>query len=297
MTQAVVALPVDTVAKGDPSLKRVEIAPRARTGSGSDATVRALPKPRKQRRVPFWTLAIAGAVIGTVAYVYVPQTFVVETDDASFQADTVPVVPKVAAYVSALHVTDNRSFSAGQLLVELDPRDYEAAAGIATANLKSAQAAEGVAEAQLTEQSQVISSDETNVEGDRGTLDFAKQQLDRYTQLASTGTGTIQRAQQAQSDFTERRAALQRDTATLGAARAQSAVLQSQVEQARANVVQAQAALDQAKLNLSYTKIYAPMAGTVANRSVQVGTCSRARCCFRPCQTRSMSSPISRRPS
>jgi multidrug resistance efflux pump len=36
-------------------------------------------------------------------------------------------VPKVAAYVSALHVTDNSPFSTGQLLVELDPRDFEAA--------------------------------------------------------------------------------------------------------------------------------------------------------------------------
>jgi membrane fusion protein, multidrug efflux system len=272
MTQAVVALPVDTVVKKDSSLKQIETAPGARIGSGSDATVRELPQSKKPRRLPFWTLAIGGAVIAAVAYIYVPQIFVVETDDASFQADTVAVVPKVAAYVSALHVTDNSSFSAGQLLVELDPRDYEAAVAIASANLQSAQAAESVAEAQLTEQSQVISSDEANVEGDRGTLAFAKQQLDRYSQLANTGTGTVQRAQQAQSDFTERQAVLQRDTATLGAARVQSAVLQSQVAQAKASVVQAQAALDQSKLNLSYTKIYAPAAGTVANRSVQVGS-------------------------
>ena len=67
-------------------------------------------------------------------------------------------------------------------------------------------------------------------------------------------------------------AALQRDTATLAAARAQGEVLRAQVEEAKANVAQGQAALDQAKLNLSYTKIYAPTAGTVANRSVQVGS-------------------------
>jgi membrane fusion protein, multidrug efflux system len=48
-------------------------------------------------------------------------------------------------------------------------------------------------------------------------------------------------------------------------------VLESRVEEAKANVVHAQAALDQAKLNLSYTRIYAPTAGTVASRTVQVG--------------------------
>ena len=43
------------------------------------------------------------------------------------------------------------------------------------------------------------------------------------------------------------------------------------MEVAKANVVQGQAALDQANLNLSYTKIYAPAAATVASRSVYVG--------------------------
>jgi membrane fusion protein, multidrug efflux system len=77
-------------------------------------------------------------------------------------------VPKVAAYVSVLHVTDNSSFSAGQLLVELDPRDFQAAFDIAAATLQSTQAAVAITEAQLAEQHQIIASDEANLEGDRG---------------------------------------------------------------------------------------------------------------------------------
>jgi membrane fusion protein (multidrug efflux system) len=63
----------------------------------------------------------------------------------------------------------------------------------------------------------------------------------------------------------------QSDMATLNAARAQNDVLQSQERQAEANVDHAEAVFAQAKLNLSYVKIYAPMSGTVANRTVQVG--------------------------
>ena len=117
----------------------------------------------------------------------------------------------------------------------------------------------------------MIASDEANLYGDRGKLTFASQQLARFTQLAKERAGTVEDAQQAQSDITQQEAALQRDTATLAAARAQTEVLQSQVKEASANVVRAQAALDQAKLNLSYTKIYASAAGTVASRSVQKG--------------------------
>ena len=132
------------------------------------------------------------------------------------------------AYVAALHVTDNSTFSAGQLLVELDPRDFQVAVAIATANLQSAQAAQAVAEARLSEQSKVIAADEANVQGDRGTLTFAEQQLTRFTALAKTGAGTIESSQQAQSDLTERQAALQRDIATLAAASGQVDVLRGQ---------------------------------------------------------------------
>jgi membrane fusion protein, multidrug efflux system len=57
----------------------------------------------------------------------------------------------------------------------------------------------------------------------------------------------------------------------LAAARGQSKVLRTRVDEANANVVRVQASLDQAELNLSYTKIYATTAGTVASRSVQQG--------------------------
>jgi membrane fusion protein (multidrug efflux system) len=66
-------------------------------------------------------------------------------------------------------------------------------------------------------------------------------------------------------------AALNTDEATVAAARAQLDVLRANAEVAAASAEAAQAALAQARLNLSYTKIFAPMTGTVANRTVQVG--------------------------
>jgi membrane fusion protein (multidrug efflux system) len=275
MTQETLVLPTaparladPLLERGAPDLKHTEVAAG---DQGQKAVSSRLDPGTPRRRVPLWAPAIGGALIAAAAYVYVPSLYAVETDDASFQADTVAIVPKVAAYVSTLHVTDNSVFSAGELLVELDPRDFQAAVNIAAANLQAAQAAQAVAEAQLSEQSQVIAADEANVAGDRGTVVFAAQQLARFTQLAKNGAGTTESWQQAQSNLTERQAALQRDTATLAAARSQVDVLGSQVAQAKANTTQAQAALAQAKLNLSYTKIFAPSAGTVASRAVQVG--------------------------
>ncbi len=274
MTQTNLMLTPDTAAQSGPTVTLVDVAAPDQAGQGAAVNVeRREPSmvKRLRLRVPVWTVAIGGALIAAAAYMYVPSLYLVETDDASLQADTVAVTPKIAAYVFALHVTDNSSFASGQLLVELDPRDYQAAVDIADANLQSAQAAEAVAGSQLAEQSKVIAAYEANLGGDRGALIFATQQLARFTHLAKNGAGTIEQAQQAQSNITQREAALQRDIATLAAAQRQSEVLRSRAEEARANVVRAQAVLDQAELNLSYTKIYAPAAGTVASRSVRKG--------------------------
>jgi len=226
-----------------------------------------LPRPK----IPLWMGMVAAGFCAVAAYVYIPSLYVVETDDSYVQADTIAVVPKVAAYVTALHVTDNSRFSVGQLLVELDPRDFQVAVASAAATLQNAQAEQENAEAQLQEQAQVIAADQANIRGDHATLAFARAELARFGALAQDQAGTVERYQQAQSDIGQQQAAAQKDDATLAAAQTQIDVLESQVRQAQANVAHAQAGLAQAKLNLSYTKIYADVAGTVANRSVQVG--------------------------
>jgi membrane fusion protein, multidrug efflux system len=274
MTQTNPELTLDAVAAGDPSLKHLDPVASKPAAPGSAADVKPREPPRAKRlrlRVPVWTLAIGAALLAAAAYIYVPSLYFVETDDAYFQADTIAVMPKVPAYVTGLHITDNSAFTAGELLVQLDPRDYQAAVNIAAANLHGAQAAEAVAESQLPEQNQIIASDEANIAGDHGTLTFAKEELSRFTHLASQGAGSVEQAQQAQAGITLRQATLDRDTSTLAAARAQSEVLATRVEEAKANAVRAQAALDEAKLNLSYTKIYATVTGTVANRTVEQG--------------------------
>jgi membrane fusion protein (multidrug efflux system) len=81
----------------------------------------------------------------------------------------------------------------------------------------------------------------------------------------------VQRAQQAQSDIVQKQAKLDSDKAGVTSAEKQIAVLQAQLEQARAALAQQQANEHQAELNLSYTKITAPFDGTIGVRNTQVG--------------------------
>jgi membrane fusion protein, multidrug efflux system len=225
-------------------------------------------------RPPRRSLVIAAVLIGLAAvglYFYLPGLWQVSTDDAYVNAHVGSIVPKVAAYVAKLHVDDNSKVARDALLLELDPRDFEVAVDIAKADLRIAEANTANIEAQIHEQKAVVVESQTAVDGDQATLDFAQQQLDRYKSLATSGSGTVERLQQAESDVGQHRATVQHDLAARDAARAHQAVLETQLVQARAATERQQAALAQAQLNLSYTSIRAPDAGSVANKAVEAG--------------------------
>jgi membrane fusion protein, multidrug efflux system len=225
-------------------------------------------------RPPRRSLVIAAILIGVAAvglYFYLPGLWQVSTDDAYVNAHVVSIVPKVAAYVAKLHVDDNSKVTRDALLLELDPRDFEVAVDIAKADLRIAQANTANIEAQIHEQQAVVVESQSAVDGDQATLDFAQQQLDRYKSLATSGSGTVERLQQAESDVGQHRATVQHDLAARDAARAHQAVLETQLVQARAATERQQAALAQAQLNLSYTSIRSPDAGSVANKAVEAG--------------------------
>jgi membrane fusion protein, multidrug efflux system len=109
------------------------------------------------------------------------------------------------------------------------------------------------------------------VESDQAALVFSQQQFKRYTDLARTGSGTQQRAEQAEADIREKQAALQHDTTGIGVAERQIGVFKAQLAQAKATLAQQQAIEHQAELNLSYTTIRAPVDGTVGVRTLRVG--------------------------
>ena len=148
------------------------------------------PTAPAKRRPPLWLLA-GGALLILALILYVPGLFFVETDDAAIAADTVTITPKVAAYVTVLHVTDNSAFKKGDLLVELDPRDFITARDNAKAALDGALALRNAAEAQIAAQRETIEANMTKLEGDAANLTYAQQELSRFGKLAQNGAGTV----------------------------------------------------------------------------------------------------------
>jgi len=137
------------------------------------------------------------------------------TDDAFVDVHIVSAAPKVAGHVAAVHVNDNQLVKKGDILVEIDPRDFQVALAQAKANLAK----------------------------------------DKATQLQAGAN-----EKRAQDLFAKKVISLQdRDTNVATA------------ESSKATVGADEAGVQQAELNLSYTKITAPLDGYITKMAVAVG--------------------------
>jgi membrane fusion protein (multidrug efflux system) len=112
-------------------------------------------KPRSSKRV-FVILGVVLAVVlvGIGAYLFVTRNQE-STDDAQIESDVVPVAPRVGGSVLRVDIADNQLVKAGQLLIEIDPADYNAREKQAEADLALAvaQAQGAVAQEQIVEAS------------------------------------------------------------------------------------------------------------------------------------------------
>ncbi|WP_027579035.1 HlyD family secretion protein [Bradyrhizobium sp. Ai1a-2] len=249
-------------------VQRLAPAPEPVVPASATASIKG-----KLRRIAFAGLAIA-ALSGAAWYGWDYWTvgrFLVSTDDAYVKADNTTIAPKVSGYLSAVLVGDNERVKAGQVLARIDDRDFKVALNQAKADVEAARAAVTSKRAQLDVQQAVIEAAQATLDVDTATQTFAAQENKRYTDLATTGYGSVQNAQQAQSRNASAQAAVQRDIANLASARRQVELLKAEITQAIAATARAEAIEQQAELNLGYTTITAPIDGVVGNRTLRVG--------------------------
>jgi membrane fusion protein, multidrug efflux system len=228
---------------------------------------------RPFRRILMATAAavvLAGVVWGG-EYYWTVGRFLVSTDDAYVKADNTTIAPKVSGYLTEVLVGDNERIKAGQVLARIDDRDFKVALDQSKADVDAAEAAINSKKAQLDVQQAVIAAAKATIEVDTATKTFADQENKRYTDLAVTGYGSVQNAQQAQSRNASAEAAIARDNANLASAEKQIELLKAEIVQATAAAQRAKAIQRQAELNLSYTTVSAPIDGVVGNRSLRVG--------------------------
>lgn len=172
------------------------------------------------------------------------------TDDAYVETTTVQVAPRVSGQIIEVHIDDNQRVKKGDLVAVIDPADYE---------IKLEQAQAKYEKALLEQKYAVSARDAANSE-----IAAAKADLERYKNLYKGGAVSKQMLDNAQTKY---------DNAVARQTSAEQAVMSKggNSKVADANIKELKAQRDQAKLNLSYTRIYAPQDGTVSSRRVEEG--------------------------
>ena len=217
-------------------------------------------------------LTLGIAAVADLGYDYLTTgRYLESTDDAYVKADSTIISPKVSGYIAQVLVGDNQPVKAGQLLARIDDRDFKAALDQAHADVAASEAAVRNLEAQIALQQPIIEQGTADVAAAEANLQFAQEEQVRYDGLMKTGSGTIQRAQQTDAALREKIAQLQHGKSGLLAAQRKVDVLTTERAKAVAQLDRARAVEQQAALNLSYTKITAPVEGTVGARSLRVG--------------------------
>ena len=217
-------------------------------------------------------LALGVAAAADFGYGYLTTgRYLESTDDAYVKADSTIISPKVSGYIAQVLVGDNQPVKAGDLLAMIDDRDFKAALDQAHADVAASEAAVRNLDAQISLQQPIIEQGTADVAATEANLKFAQEEQARYDGLMKTGSGTVQRAQQTDAALRASNAQLQHSKSGLLAAQRKVDVLTTERAKAVAQLDRARAVEAQAALNLSYTRITAPVDGTVGARSLRVG--------------------------
>jgi len=208
--------------------------------------------PERPRRRPIAFILLGLAVLalgyGGVRRLLWSRTHE-STDNAEVDGHIVPILPKVGGFVAEVRVDDNQAVKAGDTLVVLDDADFRAKLAQTEADYQAALASVS-SNTRVGQAEAAIRQAEANAQK-------AHADLDRVQPLAERDIVSKQQLDAAQAAAT--------------AADAQVSAAQAALAAADARVAAARATRDQAALQLSYTRVTAPMSGVVSKKNVEVG--------------------------
>lgn len=227
---------------------------------------------RSKATLPVILIAVVGVLLILYAWRLPPFSSARQTTENAYVRGSVTVIaPKVDGYVAQVRVQDYMRVQAGQVLVELDDRNYRQRLEQARANL----AAQRANLANSTQSQRVREAAIANVEAQLAAAqaNLARAQADMRRANALVGDGSLSQRERDQT-----LAALRQAEAALGQAQAARRSAGEDVrsvivnrEALSAAVGNAEAAVRLAEIDLANTRIHAPQAGQLGEIGVRLG--------------------------
>lgn len=244
------------------------------------------PNQRRKKAVTFILFPII-IVIGAVTlyfYLQYKKTHI-STDDAFVDGRVHVIASKVPGTVKMIHIKDNQFLRKGDVILEIDPTDYEVRiketrAGLETERAKLSEIRDRVdtVKKQLSEIIASLEASRANVELQEANLRQAEIDLKRAEILLKKEVIPRDQYDRAKTAYeiavAQVKAAKDRVKQLEASLETQKALIkqtESSLLPQHAQIQQKDAILKGAELNKSYTKIYAPSDGYIAKRSVEIG--------------------------
>ncbi len=228
-------------------------------------------------------LVVGGGIFGFTKYQHALHHE--GTDDAQVTANISPVIPRVSGYVAEVRVSDNQPVKKGDTLIIMDNRDLqikleqaEAALATAQSNRTAAQASTSASSANIGTSRAAVATIDAQIDQARINIRRTTQDYDRYANLIKDHTITQQQFEQAEAakETAEKQLVILQQQRAQAASQinvtsSQSGATSKQIGVADAVIKQRQADVDDAKLNLSYAVVLAPVDGLISKVNVQPG--------------------------
>lgn len=227
-------------------------------------------KPYQKKRVivPVIT-AVFFVLMGIFGLIY--STFYQTTDDAFVEAHMVYFSPKVSGQIIELNIDDNQEVKKGEILAQIDPKDFETALLNAEAKLQKAQSDLKVSTNDIDKMNAVNSMNKNNIQSAKSKLEYANNDYIRYKNAYQDGSVTKQDLDKAIQNLTVAKAQYKSAQDDLKAA---TSALKSTIAKKAsqdAEIKRLSAEVEQARLNLSYTTLISPVDGTITNKNAEEG--------------------------
>jgi membrane fusion protein (multidrug efflux system) len=240
-------------------------APTLQLPSGSRSSWSRLAIPLLAVLAAFGFIALA-----TLRWdAWVGSAVIQSTNDAYIRADMTRLSSRVAGEVLTVAANDFQRVKVGDLLVQIDPADYQAQVALAEAGVAAAQAAFDNLANQVELQYATIAQAEAQQVSAAAQEVETHEEQERQQSLTQTEAGTRQKLEQAVAAYARAQADVRASRAVIAAQRHQLEVLSGTKKQRAADIEAAKATLAAAKLKLGYTRIVAPFDGVVGERQVQ----------------------------
>lgn len=252
-----------------PSLEQTPQPPLS-TPSAAPAAAGKTP-PNKRVLAVVALIAIAASVAG--GRMWYRSHYFVETENAYIAGHVHPVSSRIAGIVTRVLVDDNQHVKAGDVIAELDPADQHVRVEQIEAQIASARQQVIQADAQVEQVRAQAQAAQAQVGQAQALALRARQDADRFGSLYTRQMKAVSKAEVDAANAARSAAAAdvnaRRDNASAAKAQINAASSARDVLKAQIKVLQAQ--LKDAKQQVSYSRVLAPVDGRVGRRSVEVG--------------------------